>query len=139
MFSRYLLEKRHRIFQAKRKKSFSCKFPNLNKDDPHPHEADRLGLFYGFCCCFQSPCSSVREFLEILRISTTDQTKIPLNLISTKTATFFFSPRFFNIQISQPGSKAGQFCSGRLFGRFFFLKLHDSAPMTFSALALPMF
>lgn len=121
----------------------SCNFQTSTKiiHITYCHMMDRLGLFYSFCCCFfvrfQSPCSSVREFLEILRISTTDQ-KNPLEFdqhrfcFFAKTATFF-PEIFFIIQMSQPGLKAGSFCSGRFSGRFFFW-LHDSAPSLFQPL-----
>ena len=104
-----------------------------------------LGLFYSFCCCFfvrfQSPFFCPRV-LEILRISTTDQTN-PLEFdqhrfcFFAKPATFFSRDFFLIIQMSQPGLEAGRFCSGRFFGRFFCLASWFS-PMTFSAPALPM-
>lgn len=132
MFSRYLLEKRHRIFQAKRKKSkLLISKPQQRLSTSTWSRSARLIL--RLLLLFPATVFFCQRVLEILRISTTDQTN-PLEFDQHKNCNLFFSPRFFNIQISQPGSKAGQFCSGRFFGRFFFLSFMIQPPWLFQPL-----
>ena len=123
----------------------SCNFQTSTKiiHITYCHMMDRLGLFYSFCCCFLSDSShrsSVREFLRFCG-SQQQINKNPLefdqHILICCPNWDVFLPRFFKIQISQPGLKAGRFFSGRFFGRFFFASWFN--PITFSAPALPMF
>ena len=117
----------------------SCNFQTSTKiiHITYCHMIDRLGLFYSCCCCccFQSPFFCQRVF-EILRISTTDQQKSPWIwsaqiLICCPNWDVFF-PRFFKIQISQPGLKAGRFFPEGFLDVSFLL--HDSTPSLFQPL-----
>ena len=143
------------IFSSKRQRSSkqiarnqSCNFQTSTKiiHITYCHMIDRLGLFYSFCCCFfvrfQSPCSSVREFLEILRISTTDQ-KNPLEFdqhrfcFFAKTAIFFSRDFFYHPNVPTR-LESRQLLFRKVFWTIFFLASWFS-PITFSASALPMF